>query len=335
MNTMPEIDELLRKPGHLIRLVHQRSVALFSELTRVYGVTPVQHVVMVALQRRPGIDLSTLARLVSLDKSTTGGVISRLAEAGLVHIAPSESDRRAKCIALTEKGIEIVDGMGEVVTEYQGRLLDPLEGDERLTFLAALRTLARGRSLRQRRTATPPESGEVEPPRLLFALCGETTALLEAVAVRLHGAGRSVRLLQPDESPQEQERLVMCRVISKDVAAPHLAMQLADDSARVASLCAAPGSVAVLALFIRDGADAEPAECAQALRVVWTAGVQRFFAASGCSCSAVVTPLVEGSGEAGLRAGMDSDLDAAAEAIACLGAMTAPETRGVLIDLSL
>ena len=58
---MPEIDDLPDKPGHLIRLAHQRSVATFAKAARRHNITGVQHIIMVALNKYPDIDLSTLA----------------------------------------------------------------------------------------------------------------------------------------------------------------------------------------------------------------------------------------------------------------------------------
>src|SRR5690606_13789776 len=57
---MPEIDDLPDKPGHLIRLAQQRSAATFAKAARRYNITGVQHIIMVALNKYPDIDVSTL-----------------------------------------------------------------------------------------------------------------------------------------------------------------------------------------------------------------------------------------------------------------------------------
>src|SRR5690606_10750073 len=88
---MPEIDDLPDKPGHLIRLAQQRSVATFAKAARRYSITGVQHIIMVALHKYPDVDLSTLAGIVALDRSTTGAVVARLGERGLVAVEPSPS----------------------------------------------------------------------------------------------------------------------------------------------------------------------------------------------------------------------------------------------------
>lgn len=83
---MYEIDDLPNKPGHLIRLAHQKAISVFSDATQGFNITAVQHVIMVALNRFPDIDLSNLAQIVGLDRSTTGNVAARLSDRGLVTI---------------------------------------------------------------------------------------------------------------------------------------------------------------------------------------------------------------------------------------------------------
>lgn len=332
---MSDFDELHRKPGHLVRLVHQRSVALFSEVARAAGITPVQHVAMVALHGQPDIDLSTLSRLISLDKSTTGGVISRLSEAGLVRISTSESDRRAKRIALTGRGEQILEGMRENVAEYQARLLDPLDEDERLSFMAALRTLARGRSLRQRRAATPRERGELEPAGPYLALVGEEADLLEAIGQRLHGEGRIVRALPEGAALREQEHLLVCRAVPVDMAAAALEEALDKEAARATALCAARGNrVTLLVLFNGTIPESRP-EQAAALRMVWAAGLRRFIREAGGSGGAVVAHL-DTNGRAGAAASLlNGSLDSLCEAIVSIDGMSPPEGGGIVIDLTL
>ena len=48
-NRSQVIDDLLEKPGHLIRRAHQMSVAIFECEASSFGITAPQHVVMTAL----------------------------------------------------------------------------------------------------------------------------------------------------------------------------------------------------------------------------------------------------------------------------------------------
>ena len=64
----------------MIRRAHQIGVAIFLEEARESRITPTQYGVLVILGHRPGIDQNTLARLLGLDRSTTGLVVRKLAE---------------------------------------------------------------------------------------------------------------------------------------------------------------------------------------------------------------------------------------------------------------
>jgi DNA-binding MarR family transcriptional regulator len=71
-------------PGHGIRRLQQVAVAVFSQATEAWGVTPLQFAVLQKLVHLPGIDQRTLSMEVGFDKSTIGGVIDRLEARGLL-----------------------------------------------------------------------------------------------------------------------------------------------------------------------------------------------------------------------------------------------------------
>src|SRR3954469_16563028 len=83
-------------PGHLIRRMHQVSVAIFMEETSGFDVTPVQFAILNALLEDPGEDQVTLARSVAFDAATFGSVIARLEGRGWVRREPDAADRRRK-----------------------------------------------------------------------------------------------------------------------------------------------------------------------------------------------------------------------------------------------
>src|SRR6202035_6042035 len=78
------IKDLYRRPGFMIRRAHQIAVSLFLEETGELGITNRQYGILIALKHRPGIDQISVARLLGLDRSTTGMVIKTLEKAGLV-----------------------------------------------------------------------------------------------------------------------------------------------------------------------------------------------------------------------------------------------------------
>ncbi len=121
-------------PGHLIRRAHQISVALFSEETAAFGVTPVQYAILSVLNRAPGIDQITLAQRVAFDAATIGSVVSRLIAKGWVHREPAERDRRRKLLRLTDLGAEALGGMSAHMPAVQARIVEGLDVAERAQF---------------------------------------------------------------------------------------------------------------------------------------------------------------------------------------------------------
>jgi MarR family transcriptional regulator, lower aerobic nicotinate degradation pathway regulator len=130
--------DLYRRPGFMIRRAHQIAVAVFLEETREGRVTPTQYGVLVILERRPGIDQNTLARLLGLDRSTTGLVVRKLAERGLIARATGASDQRRRELKLTRAGVTLLRRVSTDARRAQQRLLSPLPVSERARFLELL-----------------------------------------------------------------------------------------------------------------------------------------------------------------------------------------------------
>lgn len=149
-------------PGHLIRRLHQVAVALFSELTADFGVTPVQYGALAAIARFPAIDQRSLAELVAFDTSTTGDVIRRLEGRGLLTRAPGVTDRRVKHVHLTEAGHALLKEIDPLVMQVQETLMAPLSSGEAAILMFLLRKLV---TLSNERSAAPlREPGRHETP---------------------------------------------------------------------------------------------------------------------------------------------------------------------------
>jgi len=130
--------ELYRRPGFLLRHGHQIAVAVFTEECAAYDITPGQYGALAIIRAHPGIDQRGLARKIGLDASTTGGIVNRLAERGLIDRRVGSSDRRARILALSEAGSELLGAVGPAVKAAQRRLLAPLSAAEREQFVGLL-----------------------------------------------------------------------------------------------------------------------------------------------------------------------------------------------------
>ena len=125
-------------PGHLIRRAHQLAVGIFMEEMADFDVTPVQFAIVNALIDDPGEDQVTLASKVAFDAATFGSVVARLEAKGWVRREADGSDRRRKLLWITPEGERAARQMKRAVRKAQGRILGPLEADERRRLIELL-----------------------------------------------------------------------------------------------------------------------------------------------------------------------------------------------------
>ncbi len=129
-------------PGHLIRRLHQASVALFMEECADLDITPVQYAALFAIGESPRIDATRLSEQIFFDRSTLGAVLDRLEKKQLVVRGPSPTDRRAKVLTLTLKGRQILKRASTAVLRVQRRLMSPLNAADRRKMQGLLKQLA-------------------------------------------------------------------------------------------------------------------------------------------------------------------------------------------------
>jgi DNA-binding MarR family transcriptional regulator len=132
------LDDLYRRPGFMIRRAHQIAVSLFLDETGDLGITNRQYGILFALKHRPGIDQISVARLLGLDRSTTGMVVKTLEKAGLIGRAVGVRDRRRSSLALTRAGERMLERLAEPAQRAQARVLSGFTPAERAQFLALL-----------------------------------------------------------------------------------------------------------------------------------------------------------------------------------------------------
>jgi len=132
---------LWRRPGYLIRRLHQIHYALFFEECDVFGVTPVQYGLLTILSTRPDADQVTLANALGIDRTNVADVLRRLEQGGLIRRRRSIEDRRMVLARLTPAGEDLVERMHPYMARAQERLLSVLDDGEREAFIATLMRL--------------------------------------------------------------------------------------------------------------------------------------------------------------------------------------------------
>ncbi len=132
---------LLRRPGFLIRRLHQIHLGLFLHETAGEGLTPVQFSVLTALSELGRLDQASLAKAIGLERTGVAEVLPRLAKRGLVSRETSSADRRVKLVQLTPAGSELVLRLQSAVARAHARLVAPLSPAVRAQFLEQLEQL--------------------------------------------------------------------------------------------------------------------------------------------------------------------------------------------------
>ena len=132
------IEELHQRPGFLIRRAQQIAVALFLEETGPLRITNTQYGILLVLKTRPGIDQISVAKLLGLDRSTTGMVLGKLEAAGLVERQIEKQDRRRHNLALTAAGARMLEQLAEPARRAQARVLSAFSPEERIAFVGLL-----------------------------------------------------------------------------------------------------------------------------------------------------------------------------------------------------
>ena len=136
---------LERRPGFLIRRLHQIHVALFQKRCAGFDVTPLQYSLLSALARRGTADQTTLAADVALDRTTTTGALKRLQSHKFIKRTVHRRDRRAQICRLTKAGARLLRQMEASARAAHHETLMNLSRSERKRFIAMMqRVVAAG-----------------------------------------------------------------------------------------------------------------------------------------------------------------------------------------------
>src|SRR3954453_12215777 len=132
--TGPDVSFLLDHASHVLRT---RMAAALGEI----GLTARMHCVLVHALEEERTQIQ-LAELGDMDKTTMVVTIDALEKAGLAERRPSSTDRRARIIAVTEKGAEVAKRSQAIVDRVHAEAIGSLPEKLRPALLEALELLA-------------------------------------------------------------------------------------------------------------------------------------------------------------------------------------------------
>ena len=167
-----DLQDLYGRPGFMFRRAHQIATSVFVGATAELRVTTTQFGILYLLAHRPGADQITVARLLGLDRSTTGMVVQSLQATGLVARLVDPADRRRRTLQLTVAGHRMLTCLQKPAALAVEQLLAPLSPTERQAFLHLLGKLTGAFNETARvpllDLATTDESGSHKPARSII-----------------------------------------------------------------------------------------------------------------------------------------------------------------------
>ncbi len=132
--TVLDVSRLLNEAGHTLT---NRLAAALAEV----DLTPRMQCVLVHALEEERTQIQ-LAALAGLDKTTMVGTVDELEKRGLAERRPAVTDRRARIIAVTEKGRLAAEEGQRIVDRAHGDALAAFAPEVRAAFLDALEVLA-------------------------------------------------------------------------------------------------------------------------------------------------------------------------------------------------
>jgi DNA-binding MarR family transcriptional regulator len=171
---MPDIEslaEIYRRPGFIVKRLHQVATALFLEECGRYNMTPSQYQALCAIREYPGIGQSALGKLTGQDRSTVSLVVKLLFDRGFIGRVVNSSDKRSASLRISESGAQMLREVAPAARRAQDRLLSALPEGKRAEFLALLHRLldAHGAKIAPASVITDKGAGNAPPSRRLKA----------------------------------------------------------------------------------------------------------------------------------------------------------------------
>jgi DNA-binding MarR family transcriptional regulator len=148
---------LERSLGFLIHDVSRLLRKRFDRRAQHVGLTRAQWAVIAHLVRNEGVNQSTLADLVDVQKITLARLVDRLEQDGWVERRPDPGDRRANRLYLTAKVAPMWGRMRELAGEIFDEALEGLSPAERDGLIDRLMAVKRNLAAPARPTRAPPE----------------------------------------------------------------------------------------------------------------------------------------------------------------------------------
>ena len=96
-----------------------------------YGLKSIHASYLTEICANPGISQDRLARLICINKSNVARQVAVLEEDGFVRRVPSEADKRVMELYPTEKTLELLPGISDILRCWEGCITQDLSEEEK------------------------------------------------------------------------------------------------------------------------------------------------------------------------------------------------------------
>src|SRR5689334_16051316 len=110
----------------------------FDQWARNYGMTRAQGVILLRLERQPGLSQNEMAAICEVEPITVGRLVDRLEARGLIERRPDPSDRRIRRLHLLPAAQPILEEITSYRDALSEEILDGLDEPARNAMVDAL-----------------------------------------------------------------------------------------------------------------------------------------------------------------------------------------------------
>ncbi len=125
--------------GKYISQIYRKGRIFIGKGLEKYNIGQGQFMFLLELYTKDGRNQEELAEVLKIDKGTTARAIKKLEDSGLVKRKRDENDKRSNLIYLTDESIAIKDDIIFVLDEWDKKISDQLDEDERDLMIRLLK----------------------------------------------------------------------------------------------------------------------------------------------------------------------------------------------------
>jgi len=126
---------------YLLAKAYQKAHAQLKHRLAVYGLTPVQQLVLGSLCREEGISAGDLGKKLLLDPATLSGILDRMSDRGWIVKQIDTEDKRALRIYLTDEARDLEPKLMEERDKANEELLRNLTFEEKVLLKRLLKVI--------------------------------------------------------------------------------------------------------------------------------------------------------------------------------------------------